>query len=225
MEAIVKQCLSWSLHIHFAAELSLYRLVACLLCPHYLLTLCSWKPSSLTAVSPFECSACPSNIRVGVDGMSVRGSKSSVVHPTIQALSFIKQSVALSLSLLWISVLEGAFYSILVLQSVKPSVLEIFLLIIQVFERLINLSKAIHFPDSVRKMRESCPGLTEQMPKGLTERSEVFQYDPMHECYVCQAREASTYSDGLLFSAIKMGLYTHFGMQQRSSYSIVRLNM
>jgi len=141
VEAIVKQCLSWSLHIHFAAELSLYLLVACLLCPHYLLTLCSWKPSSLTAVSPFECSACPSNVRVGVDGMSVHGSKSSVVH----------------------SVPEGAFSSLLVLQSVKPSVLEIFLLIIQVFERLVNLSTAIHFPDSVRKMRESCPGLTEQI--------------------------------------------------------------
>jgi len=222
VEAIVKQCLSWSLHIHFAAELSLYLLVACLLCPHYLLTLCSWKPSSLTAVSPFECSACPSNVRVGVDGMSVHGSKSPVVHPAIQALSFVKQSIALSPSLLWISVLEGAFYSILVLQSVKPSVLEIFLLIIQVFERLINLSTAIHFPDSVRKMRESCPGLTEQTPKGLTERSEVFRYDPMHEC--CQARAADTYN-GLLFTAIKMGLYTHFGMQQRSSYSIVRLNM
>merc|ERR1719291_750079 len=78
VEAIVKQCFSWSLHIHFAAELSLYLLVACLLCPHYLLTLCSWKPSSLTAVSPFECSACPSNVRVGVDGMPVHGSKSSV---------------------------------------------------------------------------------------------------------------------------------------------------
>ena len=206
----MKQYLNWSLHIQSVPDLSFYLLVACLLCPHLLLILCSWKPSSLTAVSLFECSARPSNIRVGVDGMSVRGSKSSVVHPTIQALSFIKQSVALLPSLLWISVLEGAFYSILVLQSVKPSVLEIFLLIIQVFKRLINLSTAIHFPDSVRKIRESCPGLTEQTPKGLTERSEVFQYDPMHECYVCQAREASTYSDGLLFSAIKMGLYTHF---------------
>merc|ERR1711862_281942 len=224
MQAIVKQCLSWSLHIHFAAELSLYLLVACLLCPHYLLTLCSWKPSSLTAVSPFECSACPSNVRVGVDGMSVHGSKSSVVHPAIQALSFVKQSVALLPSLLWISVLEGAFYSNLVLQSVKPSVLEIFLLIIQVFERLINLSTAIHFPDSVRKMRESCPGLTEQTPKGLTERSEIFRYDRMHEC--CQARAASTYNYyGLLFTAMKMGLFTHFGMQQRSGYSIVRVNM
>merc|ERR1711862_505696 len=207
VEAIVKQCFSWSLHIHFDAELSLYRLVACLLCPHYLLTLCSWKPSSLTAVSPFECSACPSNVRVGVDGMSVHCSKSSVVHPAIQALSFVKQSIALSLSLLWISVLE------------------VFLLIIQVFERLINLSIAIRFPDSVRKMRESCPGLTEQTPKGLIERSEIFQYDPMHECYVCQAREASTYSDGLLITAMKMGLFTHFGMQQRSGYSIVRVNM
>merc|ERR1711862_909254 len=105
---------------------------------------------------------------------------------------------------------------ILVLQSVKPSVLEIFLLIIQVFKRLINLSIAIHFPDSVRKMRESCPG--------LTERSEVSQYDPMHECYVCQAREASTYNHGLIITAMKMGLFTHFGMQQRS-YLIVRLNM
>ena len=71
----------------------------------------------------------------------------------------------------------------------------------------------------------SCPGLTEQTPKGLTERSEVSQYDPMHECYVCQAREASTYSDGLLITAMKMGLFTHFGMQQRSGYSIVRVNM
>merc|ERR1711862_819849 len=80
---------------------------------------------------------------------------------------------------------------ILVLQSVKPSVLEIFLLIIQVFKRLINLSIAIHFPDSVRKMRESCPGLTEQTPKGLTERSEVFQYDRMHEC--CALSKSSRY--------------------------------
>merc|ERR1712157_557882 len=90
--------------------------------------------------------------------------------------------------------------------SVKPSVLEIFLPIIQVFERVINLSTAIHFPDSVRKMRESCPGLTEQTPKGLTERSEIFRYDPMHEC--CQARAADTYN-GLLFTIMKMGLYTH----------------
>merc|ERR1712157_471004 len=223
VEAIIKQCLSWSLHIHFAAELSLYLLIACLLCPHYLLTLCSWKPSSLTAVSPFECSACPSNVRVGVDSMSVHGSKSSVVHPAIQALSFVKQSVALLPSLLWISILEGAFYSILVLQSVKPSVLEIFLLIIQVFKRLINLSIAIHFPDFVRKMRESCPGLTEQTPKGLTERSEVFRYDPMHECSL----PSKYIQSRLLFTvtAMKMGLCTHFGMQQRSSYSIVRLNM
>merc|ERR1711862_146229 len=162
-EAIVKQCLSWSLHIHGAAELSLYRLVACLLCPHYLLTLCSWKPSSLTAVSPFECSARPSNVRVGVDNKSVLSSKSSVVHPAIQAPFLFKLSVALLPSLLWMSILEGAFSSILVLQSVKPSVLEIFLHIIQVFKRLINLSTAIHFPNSVRKMRECCPGLTEQM--------------------------------------------------------------
>merc|ERR1711897_66858 len=45
----------------------------------------------------------------------------------------------------------------------KPSVLEIFLHIIQVFKRLINLSTAIQFPNSVRKMRECCPGLTEQI--------------------------------------------------------------
>ena len=137
----MKQYLYWSLHIQSVTELSNYLLVACLLCPHLLLTLCSWKHSSLTAVSSLEYSACPSNVRVGVDGMSVHGSKSSVVH----------------------SVPEGAFSSLLVLQSVKPSVLEIFLLIIQVFERLVNLSTAIHFPDSVRKMRESCPGLTEQI--------------------------------------------------------------
>merc|ERR1712183_841046 len=176
----------------------------------------------LTAVSPFECSACPSNVRVSVDSMSVHGSKSSVVHPAIQALSFVKQSVALLPSLLWISVLEGAFYSILVLQSVKPSVLEIFPLIIQVFKRLINLSKAIHFPDSVRKMRESCPGLTEQTPKGLTERSEVFQYDRMHECRRALSKSSKyIQSRTYLFTvtAMKMGLFTHFGMQQRSSYS------
>ena len=138
-----------------------------------------------------------------MDGMPVHVSKSSVIH----------------------SVPEGVFSSLLVFQSVKPSVLEIFLLIIQVFERLVNLSTAIHFPDSVRKMRESCPGLTEQTPKGLTERSEVFQYDRMHEC--CALSKSSKYiqSRTYLFSAIKMGLYTHFGMQQRSSYSIVRLNM
>merc|ERR1712060_433527 len=103
------------------------------------------------------------NVRVGVDGTSVHGSKSSVVHRAIQALSFVKLSFALLPSLLWMSVLEGAFSSILVvLQSVKPTVLEIFLLIIQVFKRLINLSTAIHFPNYVRKMRECCPGLTEQ---------------------------------------------------------------
>ena len=163
MEAVVKQYLNWSLHIQSVPELSLYLLVACLLCPHLLLILCSWKPSSLTAVSSLEYSACPSNVRVGVDDKSVPSSKSSVVHPAIQALSLVKLSVALLPSLLWMSVLEGAFSSILVLQSVKPSVLEIFLLIIQVFKRLINLSTAIHFPNYVRKMRECCPGLTEQM--------------------------------------------------------------
>ena len=91
-----------------------------------------------------------------MDGMSVHGSKSSVVH----------------------SVPEGAFSSLLVLQSVKPSVLEIFLLIIQVFERLVNLSTAIHFPDSVRKMRESCPGLIEQIMSCCVRivRTQIRQY-------------------------------------------------
>jgi len=163
MKAVVKQYLYWSLHIQSVTELSNYLLVACLLCPHLLLTLCSWKHSSLTAVSSLEYSACPSNVRVGVDNKSVPSSKSSVVHPSIQAPSLFKLSVALLPSLLWMSVLEGAFSSILVLQSVKPSVLEIFLHIIQVFKRLINLSTAIHFPNYVRKMRECCPGLTEQI--------------------------------------------------------------
>merc|ERR1712032_1243547 len=87
MEAIVKQYLNWSLHIQSVPELSLYLLVACLLCPHLLLTLCSWKPSSLTAVLSLEYPACPSNVRVGVDDKSVHSSKSSVVHHAIQAIS------------------------------------------------------------------------------------------------------------------------------------------
>merc|ERR1712157_186273 len=113
MEAVVKQYLYWSLHIQSVTELSHYLLVACLLCPHLLLTLCSWKPSSLTAVSSLEYSACPSNVRVGVDNKSVLSSKSSVVHPSIQAPSLFKLSVALLPSLLWMSILEGAFSSIL----------------------------------------------------------------------------------------------------------------
>ena len=208
MEAIVKQCLNWNLHIHFAAELSLYLLVACLLCPHLLLTLCSWKPSLLTAVSSLEYPACPSNVRVGVDRKSVHGSKSSVVHRAIQAPSLFKLSVALLPSLLWMSVLEGAFSSILVLQSVKPTVLEIFLLIIQVFKRLINLSTAIHFPNYVRKMRECCPGLTEQISycaiyRYLSRERGTYL---LHYCRRAKSKVGTRYGETMSMSGFTKGM-------------------
>merc|ERR1712007_376997 len=94
---------------HTASELSLYLLIACLLCPLLILTLCAWKPTSLTAVvTSINYSVCPSNARVGVDSMSVHSPRPTVVHYTLQALSIAKLSIAPFTTLSWISTCEGA---------------------------------------------------------------------------------------------------------------------
>ena len=92
------------LHESTVTELSLYLLIACLLRPLLHLTLCAWKPSSLTAVvTSIKYSVCSSNARVGVDSMPVHSSRP-------QALSIAKlPMLALFTSLPWISTCEGAF--------------------------------------------------------------------------------------------------------------------
>lgn len=70
-----EQCLCWCLDEQHAPELSVFRNIACLLCPHLLLTLCIWI-TPWAAISFFESSDSPSIARVGVASMVLQPFKS-----------------------------------------------------------------------------------------------------------------------------------------------------
>ena len=89
-------------------ELSVSRNIACLLCPHLLLTLCIWI-TSRTTISPFESPVRHSSAKVGVASMVLQSFQSSASQCASQVSILVEPSVAFVPSLLWMSMLEGAF--------------------------------------------------------------------------------------------------------------------
>ena len=89
-------------------ELSVSRNIACLLCPHLLLTLCTWI-TSRTTISPFESPVRHSSAKVGVASMVLQSFQPSASQCASQVSILVELSVAFVPSLLWMSMLEGAF--------------------------------------------------------------------------------------------------------------------
>jgi len=150
------QCICW------CPELSLFLDIACLLCSHLLLTLCIWITSWAT-ISSFKSPVSPSSARVGVAGMVLQSFK-SFAGCASQVSASVKLSVALVLSLLWMSALEGVKLLCVMLHFAEHQALEYFLQAVQVIKGWASLSSAIYLFDSVLMMRECCTGLTLWMP-------------------------------------------------------------
>ena len=153
------QCLCW------CPELSLFLNIACLLCPHLLLTLCIWI-TSWAAISSFESPVSPSSARVGVASMALQSFKSfaGLFQFASQVPASVKFSVAFVQSLLWMPVLEGVKLFCVMLHFGVHQAFEYFFQAVQVIKGLASLSRATYLLDSVLMMRERCTGLTLWMP-------------------------------------------------------------
>ena len=115
--------------------------------PLLILTLCPWKPTSLTAVfTSIQYSVCPSNARVGVDSMLEHSPRSPMVHYTLQAMSIAKLSIAPFTTLPWISTCEGALRKVMASEGATET------------EACSLISFVIHFATSIKFYCSLDPG-------------------------------------------------------------------